>query len=320
MSKYVLALDQGTTSSRAIVFGHDGRAVATAQQEFPQIFPGPGHVEHDPEAIWSSQLAIGAGGAGQGRASRAKDIAAIGITNQRETTILWDRQTGKPVANAIVWQSRVSAPICDALKADGHEELFRAQDRASSSTPTSRAPRSSTCSTRSPACARARRRARSCSAPSTRSSSGGSPAGACTSPTSATPAARCSSTSTRSTGTTSCSRILGVPRAMLPEVRSSSEVYGRDRRRPVRRADPDRRRRRRPAGGHVRPGLLRARQRPRTRTAPAASCCSTPATSRSRRRTACSRPSAGSWAARSRTASKARSSSPARSCSGCATA
>jgi glycerol kinase len=124
VSKYVLALDQGTTSSRSILFGRDGRAVATAQREFPQIFPGPGLVEHDPEAIWTSQMetareVLAKAGAG------AKDVAAIGITNQRETTILWDRHTGKPVANAIVWQSRVSAPICERLKADGREEIFR---------------------------------------------------------------------------------------------------------------------------------------------------------------------------------------------------
>ena len=118
MSKYVLALDQGTTSSRSILFGRDGRAVATAQREFPQIFPGPGLVEHDPEAIWSSQLATAKEAMAKAGAG-AKDIAAIGITNQRETTILWDRHTGKPVANAIVWQSRVSAPICEKLKADG---------------------------------------------------------------------------------------------------------------------------------------------------------------------------------------------------------
>ncbi len=126
MSQYVLALDQGTTSSRSILFGREGRAVATAQREFPQIFPGPGLVEHDPEAIWSSQLAtarevLAKAGAG------AKDVAAIGITNQRETTVLWDRHTGKPVANAIVWQSRVSAPICERLKAEGHEETFRSK-------------------------------------------------------------------------------------------------------------------------------------------------------------------------------------------------
>jgi glycerol kinase len=122
--KYVLALDQGTTSSRAILFGRDGRVVAVAQQEFPQIFPQPGHVEHDPEAIWSTQLAVAKDCLSRAGATAA-DVAAIGITNQRETTVLWDRATGQPVANAIVWQSRVSAPICDALRAQGHEDLFR---------------------------------------------------------------------------------------------------------------------------------------------------------------------------------------------------
>jgi len=121
---HVLALDQGTTSSRAILFGHDGRAVASAQQEFPQLYPKPGHVEHDPEAIWSSQLAV-AQECLKKAGVAAADVAAIGITNQRETTVLWDRHTGKPVANAIVWQSRVSAPICDALRAAGHEDLVR---------------------------------------------------------------------------------------------------------------------------------------------------------------------------------------------------
>src|SRR6185436_16472274 len=120
----VLALDQGTTSSRAILFRHDGTAVATAQQEFPQIYPKPGDVEHDPEAIWSSQLKVAQDCLKQASAA-ASDVQAIGITNQRETTVLWDKHTGKPVANAIVWQSRVSAPICDALKAAGHEDLVR---------------------------------------------------------------------------------------------------------------------------------------------------------------------------------------------------
>jgi glycerol kinase len=123
-SQYILALDQGTTSSRAIVFGRDGREVAVAQQEFPQILPGPGLVEHDPEAIWSTQLDVAREALARARLS-AGDIAAIGITNQRETTILWERSTGRPVANAIVWQSRVSAGICDRLKAEGLEPLFR---------------------------------------------------------------------------------------------------------------------------------------------------------------------------------------------------
>jgi glycerol kinase len=119
----ILALDQGTTSSRAIAFDRDGRAVATAQQPFEQRYPAPGHVTHDPEAIWSSQLAVArevverVGGAGR--------IAAIGITNQRETTVVWDRSTGQPVADAIVWQSRITAPRCDALRAAGLEPLFR---------------------------------------------------------------------------------------------------------------------------------------------------------------------------------------------------
>lgn len=121
---FVLALDQGTTSSRAIVFGHDGRAVASAQQEFPQILPSPGHVEHDPEAIWSSQLAVARQALSAAKIT-ATDVVALGVTNQRETTILWERATGKPIANAIVWQSRITAPICDRLKADGLEDTFR---------------------------------------------------------------------------------------------------------------------------------------------------------------------------------------------------
>jgi len=126
MPQYVLALDQGTTSSRAIVFGRDGRAITSAQQEFPQLYPSPGHVEHDPEAIWNSQLQTARSAIAQAKLTAA-DIAAVGLTNQRETTILWDRHTGKPVANAIVWQSRITADICQQLKSDGLEELFRAR-------------------------------------------------------------------------------------------------------------------------------------------------------------------------------------------------
>lgn len=124
MQRFVLALDQGTTSSRAIVFSHDGRVVAQAQREFPQLLPRPGEVEHDPEAIWDSQLAVAREALAAARVG-PEAIAAIGVTNQRETTVLWDRATGRPVANAIVWQSRVSAPICERLKADGLEPLFR---------------------------------------------------------------------------------------------------------------------------------------------------------------------------------------------------
>jgi glycerol kinase len=122
--RYLLALDQGTTSSRAIVFDHCGRIVAQAQREFPQILPAPGLVEHDPEAIWESQLGTAREAIAAARLEPTQ-IAAIGITNQRETTVLWDRATGRPVANAVVRQSRVSAPICERLKADGREPLFR---------------------------------------------------------------------------------------------------------------------------------------------------------------------------------------------------
>ena len=124
MTKYILALDQGTTSSRAIVFGHDGRIVSTALREFEQLLPQPGHVEHDPEAIWSTQISVAKKALKDGSIN-AEDIAAVGVTNQRETTILWERDTGKPVANAIVWQSRTSAGICEQLKADGLEATFR---------------------------------------------------------------------------------------------------------------------------------------------------------------------------------------------------
>lgn len=126
MSQFILALDQGTTSSRAIIFDRRGRIIAVSQQEFEQLYPAPAHVEHDPEAIWTSQLAVARSALEQAKLS-ATDLAAVGITNQRETTLLWERATGKPVANAIVWQSRISAAICDQLKADGLEPLFRAK-------------------------------------------------------------------------------------------------------------------------------------------------------------------------------------------------
>ncbi len=126
MKQYILALDQGTTSSRAMVFDRDGRTVASAQEELPQILPAPGLVEHDPEAIWSTQLAVARAALARGSLPAAA-IAAIGIANQRETTILWDRATGRPVANAVVWQSRVSTAVCDRLRAEGLEETFRAK-------------------------------------------------------------------------------------------------------------------------------------------------------------------------------------------------
>ena len=120
----ILALDQGTTSSRAILFDHSGAVVAVAQREFPQIFPKPGWVEHDPKEIWASQIAVAAEALARSQTGAA-GVAAIGITNQRETTVVWDRQTGEPVCNAIVWQDRRTADRCDALKAAGFEMLVR---------------------------------------------------------------------------------------------------------------------------------------------------------------------------------------------------
>jgi glycerol kinase len=121
--KAVLAFDQGTTSSRAIAFGHDGRILGMSQQEFRQIFPQPGWVEHDALEIWHTQRNVAAQALAQAALSRS-DIAAIGITNQRETTVLWERATGRPVANAIVWQDRRTASRCDALRQSGLEPLF----------------------------------------------------------------------------------------------------------------------------------------------------------------------------------------------------
>jgi len=122
--RYLLALDQGTTSSRAIVFDRDGNIHRVAQQEYPQIFPQPGWVEHDPMDIWRTQLAV-AQQVLREMNLHARDIAAIGIANQRETTLLWERATGKPLGNAIVWQDRRTADKCDELKQLGHEPLFR---------------------------------------------------------------------------------------------------------------------------------------------------------------------------------------------------
>ncbi len=120
MRRFVLALDQGTTSSRSILFDHDGSIVASAQREFTQHFPRSGWVEHDVEEIWATQAATIAEVLARARATPA-DLAAIGITNQRETTVLWDRRSGRPVAPAIVWQDRRTADTCARLKLDGHE-------------------------------------------------------------------------------------------------------------------------------------------------------------------------------------------------------
>ncbi len=124
MAQYILALDQGTSSSRAVLFNEEGAPVATEQREFPQIYPNAGWVEHDPEAIWSSQIeaaqdVLAKSGIAPG------DVAAVGITNQRETTVIWERESGRPIANAVVWQCRRTAEQCDELRRQGMEPLIR---------------------------------------------------------------------------------------------------------------------------------------------------------------------------------------------------
>src|SRR5215813_13820493 len=124
--KYVLALVQGTTSSRALLFDQEGTIRAVAQQEFDQIFPQPGWVEHNPEQIASSQIAVALDSLAKSGATTA-DVAAIGITNQRETTIVWNRETGEAVHNAIVWQDRRTADYCERLKKEGAGDAIQAK-------------------------------------------------------------------------------------------------------------------------------------------------------------------------------------------------
>lgn len=121
---YILALDQGTTSSRAILFNEEGAILSVAQREFEQIFPQPGWVEHNPEEIWSSQISVAVEALGRAKL-QPREVAAIGITNQRETAIVWDRESGRPIYNAIVWQDRRTAQFCDQLKAEGREDLIQ---------------------------------------------------------------------------------------------------------------------------------------------------------------------------------------------------
>ncbi|SHG49680.1 glycerol kinase GlpK [Flagellimonas flava] len=126
MDKYILALDQGTTSSRAVLVDKKGAIVAVAQKEFTQIFPKPGWVEHDPKEIWATQAGMAAEAVSQ-KGIKAEQISAIGITNQRETVVVWDKHTGEPVYNAIVWQDKRTSDYCDQLKKEGRSELIRSK-------------------------------------------------------------------------------------------------------------------------------------------------------------------------------------------------
>ena len=124
MGKYILALDQSTTSSRAILFDKQGSIVSQSQREFRQIFPKPGWVEHDPMEIWSSQAGVAAEAVTK-EGIEGEDVAAIGITNQRETCVVWNKKTGKPVYNAIVWQDKRTLDLCEELKKNGNDKLIK---------------------------------------------------------------------------------------------------------------------------------------------------------------------------------------------------
>lgn len=126
MAKYIMAFDAGTTSNRCILFDRQGNICSSAQKEFTQIFPRPGWVEHDAREIWATQLGVAAEAMGKIGATAA-DVAAIGITNQRETTILWDKTTGRPIYNAIVWQCRRTSGYCDQLREQGLADMIRAK-------------------------------------------------------------------------------------------------------------------------------------------------------------------------------------------------
>jgi glycerol kinase len=222
--KHILALDQGTTSSRAIVFDHDGSVVAMAQQEFRQIFPKPGWVEHDAQEIWASQLSV-ARQAIDRAGITATDVAAIGVTNQRETTVVWDRNTGKPIGHAIVWQDRRTAAACDRLRGRGLASTIRRKtglviDAYFSAT------KLQWMLTHVPG-ARARARAGELAFGTVDSwliwnLTGGRQH--------VTDPGNASRTMLYNIHTNNWDeellRIFGVPRSMLPEVRSSSEVYG----------------------------------------------------------------------------------------------
>ena len=223
--KYVLALDQGTTSSRAIVFDHSGSIVAAAQKEFPQIFPKPGWVEHDPHEIWSTQA-----GVAQEALTKANiaptAIAAIGITNQRETTVVWDRATGEPICNAIVWQDRRTAAICDRLRARKLDRVIRRKtglviDAYFSATKVQWI-------LENVQGARAKAKAGALAFGTVDSWLVWNLTGGMVHATDATNASRTMLYDIRKGDwDDELLKIFGVPRSLLPEVRSSSEVYGR---------------------------------------------------------------------------------------------
>ena len=249
-----------------------GRPVASAAREFPQVYPEPGHVTHDPEAIWSSQIeaaraAIASAGA------TAADIAAIGLTNQRETTVVWERATGRPVADAIVWQSRITAPFCEELRARGLEPLDPGADRPADRRLLQRPedPPHPALGARAHGARRTRRarlrHRRQLPAVAADRRPGPRDRRLERQPDDVLrhPAPGLGRRAPGGDGDPARRAARGplVVRGVRP-----------DRARALRGADPDRRGRRRPAGGDIRPGLLRAGRRPRTPTGPVRSCCS----------------------------------------------
>ena len=317
---YILALDAGTTSVRAIVFDHDGAVRAPSRRrKSARSIPQPGWVEHDPQEIWSTQIAVAVEALAQrADSSRATSPPSASPTSARPPSSGIARPAS-PICNAIVWQDRRTAAVLRRTPRRGPRPAHPAAHRPAARRLLFRAPRSPGFSTTCPARAPGPRPASSPSAPSTPGSSGSSPAAASTSPTRPTPRARCSSTSTPARGTTNCCKLFRIPASLLPEVRSSSEVYRRGEHvaRPQRR--PDRRHRGRSAGGALRPDVLRARPRQehlRHRLLHAAEhrheARRLEAPAAHHRRLAARRRS-------SSMRSKAASSSAARSCSGCAT-
>ena len=258
MPAALIAIDQGTTSTRAIAFDAALHPLATAQQELRQIFPAPGLVEHDPEEIWQAVVATVRAVMAQAHLT-AKDVAGIGITNQRETTVLWDRASGKPIHNAIVWQDRRTAAFCDALKRDGHEPAIAAKtglildpyfsaskiawllDNVDGARAFGRGgPAGLRHHRLFPVVAADRRQGR-------------------TPPMPAMPRARCCWISTEAHGTKSLCRLFGVPQSLLPQVRDCAGEFGETVPELFGCADPNSRHGRRPAGGDRRAGLLQAR-------------------------------------------------------------
>ncbi|HJQ19467.1 MAG TPA: glycerol kinase GlpK [Gemmatimonadaceae bacterium] len=223
--KYILALDQGTTSSRAIVFDRAGSIVSVAQKEFPQIFPQPGWVEHDPDDIWSTQAGVATEALTKAQLT-ARDIAAIGITNQRETAVVWDRTTGRPICNAIVWQDRRTAGICDRLRSRKLDRVIRRKtglvvDAYFSATKVQwileKVPG-----------AKAKAKAGELAFGTVDSWLVWNLTGGRVHATDATNASRTMLYDiTKGEWDSELLKMFGVPRSMLPEVRSSSEVYGK---------------------------------------------------------------------------------------------